>query len=49
MESDDRSNTAARIEWVKSMRQKFSPPEMLSADGEINQEFFKPTQVQCNL
>ncbi len=48
MEIESTNNTtskAERLEWVKSMRNKFSPSAMLSADGEINQEFFKPTQV----
>ena len=45
METDDACSRADQLEWVKFMRRKFSPQEMLNADGQINQEFFKPTQV----
>ena len=38
-------STSAQLQFVKSMRRQFSPPDMLTPDGEINQDFFKPTQV----
>jgi hypothetical protein len=34
-----------QLEWVKSMRKQFSPPGLLTPEGEINQDYFKPTQV----
>ena len=35
----------ARIRWAKAMRLAFSPPAMLTSDGSIRQEHFKPKQV----
>ena len=34
-----------RLQWVHDMRSAFSPAAMLTEDGAINQEFFKPKQV----
>jgi hypothetical protein len=34
-----------QIEYATRMRQLFSPPGMLHADGSINQDFFRPKKV----
>lgn len=34
-----------RLQWVHDMRSAFSPAAMLTDEGSINQEFFKPTKV----
>ncbi|DBB09808.1 hypothetical protein WJX82_006732 [Trebouxia sp. C0006] len=34
-----------RLQWVHDMRAAFSPAAMLTEEGSINQEFFKPTKV----
>ena len=34
-----------RLQWVHDMRSAFSPPAMLTDDGDIRQEFFKPKKV----
>lgn len=31
--------------WARMMRLKFSPPGMVREDGDINQDFFRPTKV----
>ena len=36
-----------RLQWVHDMRSAFSPATMLTEDGAINQEFFKPKKVIC--
>lgn len=45
MQAEVSELNAERLAWVKNMRRQFSPKEMLTDDGEINQEYFKPTQV----
>ena len=44
--SEGNALESERLDWVKNMRRQFSPKEMLTDDGEINQEYFKPTQVR---
>ena len=34
-----------RHEWARRMRLLLSPPEMLLANGDIDQEYFRPKQV----
>ena len=34
-----------RLQWVHDMRAAFSPAAMLTDDGDIRQEFFKPKKV----
>lgn len=43
--NDTTDRGPSRSDWVRMMRRKFSPQEMLLPDGEINQDFFKPTKV----
>ena len=44
------SEAEKRVQWVKGMRKVLSPPEMINADGSVNQDFFKPKKVQsCHL
>ena len=38
-----------RLEWVKQMRGQFSPEGMCGADGEIDQDFFKPKNIIIRL
>ena len=40
---------AERRQWVKSMRQQFSPEGMCGPDGEIDQDFFKPNNIILRL
>lgn len=40
------SEAGKRLQWVKDMRKMLSPPEMIKADGSVNQDFFKPKKVQ---
>lgn len=34
-----------RVQWVRDMRKLLSPPEMIQADGSVNQDFFKPKKA----
>lgn len=40
---------ASNIAWVKDMRRQFSPKDLCSEDGEINQDFFKPKRIVIQL
>ena len=40
---------AERRQWVKTMRQQFSPEGMCGPDGEIDQDFFKPKSIILRL
>jgi hypothetical protein len=39
------SEAEERVQWARDMRRLLSPPDMLLADGSVNQEFFKPKKV----
>ncbi|GFR52356.1 hypothetical protein Agub_g14900 [Astrephomene gubernaculifera] len=39
------TSLAERQQYVIDMRRRFSPPSMLSPDGSINQDFFKPKRI----
>ena len=39
------SEAGKRVQWVRDMRKLLSPPEMIKADGIVNQDFFKPKKV----
>jgi len=40
--SDGPSKDAEKVDWATSMRLKFTPKDMLNADGSLNQLYFKP-------
>lgn len=37
--------TSAAVDWARQMRLQLSPKQILTDDGYINQEFFKPDKV----
>ena len=41
------SEAEKRLQWVRDTRKVLSPPEMISPDGSVNQDFFKPKKVIC--
>ncbi|EFN55627.1 hypothetical protein CHLNCDRAFT_133791 [Chlorella variabilis] len=45
----NQQEAADRLEWVKQMRSAFSPEGMCKADGEVDQDFFKPKNIIIRL